>query len=111
MTPDDVAYLREPFRRPGDLPHEIEPTPQARLNVLFEAGMVMGRSPDRTVMVELGSLRPFSDVGGRHVIRLDGTTQRRQELAQRLETAGCSVSLTGTDWHTTGDFTLTLDSD
>jgi predicted nucleotide-binding protein len=108
MTPDDVACLREPFRRPGDPPHETELTPQARPNVLFEAGMAMGRSPDRTVIVELGTLRPFSDVGGRHVIRLDDTTQRRQDLAQRLETAGCPVTLTGTDWHTAGDFALAL---
>jgi hypothetical protein len=67
--------------------------------------MAMGRSAHRTVMVELGSLRPFSDVGGRHVIRMDNTTQRRQELALRLQTAGCSISLAGTDWHTAGDFT------
>jgi predicted nucleotide-binding protein len=109
MTPDDVACLQEPFRKPGDPPHETELTPQARPNVIFEAGMAMGRSPDRTVLVELGELRPFSDVGGRHVIRLDNTTQRRQELAQRLETAGCPVSMTGTDWHRAGDFMVAID--
>ena len=66
--------------------------------------MAMGRNEDRTILVELGTLRPFSDVAGRHVIRLDNTTQRRQELARRLQTAGCPVNLDGTDWHTTGDF-------
>ena len=30
---------------------------------------------------------------------------QRQELANRLNTAGCDVVLTGTDWHTAGDFT------
>ena len=104
MTPDDEARLREPFRESGDPTHEVELTPQARPNVLFEAGMAMGRSPERTVLVELGVLRPFSDIGGRHVIRLNNTTQRRQELAQRLQTAGCPVNLSGTDWHTAGDF-------
>lgn len=31
--------------------------------------------------------------------------KRRQELATRLETAGCAVRLTGTDWHDAGDLT------
>lgn len=106
MTPDDEARLRDPFHEPGDPPHETETTPQARPNVLFEAGMAMGRDENRVVLVEFGVLRPFSDVGGRNVLRLNNSTQRRQELAQRLEAAGAAVSTTGTDWHTTGDFTL-----
>jgi predicted nucleotide-binding protein len=106
MTPDDEVRLREPFREPGDRLHETQLTPQARPNVLFEAGMAMGRCPERTILVELGVLRPFSDIGGRHVIRLNNTTQRRQELAHRLETAGCAVNLRGTDWHTAGDFEI-----
>ena len=59
---------------------------------------------ERTIIVEIGSLRPFSDIAGRHVIRLDDTSQRRQELALRLRDAGCSVSLDGTDWHAAGAF-------
>jgi predicted nucleotide-binding protein len=104
MTPDDEARLRERFVQSSDPPHETDPTPQARPNVLFEAGMAMGRCPERTVLVELGTLRPFSDIGGRHVVRLDNSGPRRQELADRLKTAGCPVSLAGTDWHTQGDF-------
>lgn len=104
FTPDDNAYLREEFRNSSDPPHETEPTGQARPNVLFEAGMAMGRNQDRTILVELGTLRPFSDVAGRHTIRLDNTSQRRQELAQRLQAAGCPVNLDGTDWHSAGDF-------
>ena len=76
--------------------------------ILFEAGMAFGRRADRTVLVEIGDLRPFSDVAGRHVVRLNNSTQRRQELAQRLETAGCAANLTGTDWHTAGDFDAAL---
>ena len=104
FTPDDEARLRDVFRDTGEPPHETELTGQARANVLFEAGMAMGRSQERTVLVELGSLRPFSDIAGRHTIRIDNTSQRRQELAQRLEAAGCTVNLDGTDWHTAGDF-------
>ena len=70
--------------------------------------MAMSRSEDRTILVEIGILRPFSDVAGRHVIRFDGSTPRRQELAQRLEIAGCPVNLSGTDWHSAGDFEAAL---
>lgn len=106
LTPDDEARLREPFRSQHDPPYEPRLTGQARPNVLFEAGMAMGHNPDRTVIVELGSVRPFSDIAGRHTIRLSNDTAGRQELAQRLETAGCPVDLTGRDWHTEGDFNL-----
>lgn len=109
MTPDDDAQLREPLRSGNDPAHETELSGQARPNVLIEAGMAMGRNEDRTILVELGSLKPFSDIAGRHVIRLDSSTQRRQELAQRLEAAGCPVNLDGTDWHTAGDFETALD--
>ena len=105
MTPDDVAHLQERFHEPGDPPHETKPTPQARPNVLFEAGMAIGRNENRVVLVEFGAVRPFSDVGGRHVLRLNNSTERRQELGQRLEAAGAAVTMTGTDWHTAGDFT------
>ncbi|MCY4415359.1 MAG: nucleotide-binding protein [Chloroflexi bacterium] len=108
MTPDDEARLNEPFRSPNDPPHETELTGQARPNVLFEAGMAMGRNAERTILVELGTLRPFSDVAGLHVIRMDNSSQRRQELAQRLESAGCPVNLEGVDWHTAGDFDTAL---
>ena len=108
FTPDDEAYLRESLRSEHDLTHETQLSGQARPNVLFEAGMAMGRSEDRTVLVELGVLRPFSDIAGRHTIKLDNTSQRRQELAQRLQLAGCPVNLEGTDWHTVGDFESSL---
>lgn len=105
MTPDDLAQLRESFRSPHDPPHESQLTGQARPNVLFEAGMAMGRNPDRTIIVELGTVRPFSDIAGRHTVRLSNDSAARQELAQRLETAGCAVDLSGRDWHSEGDFT------
>ena len=104
LTPDDEARLRETLRNPADKPYESELTGQARPNVLFEAGMAMGRSEERTIFVELGELRPFTDVAGRHTIKLNNTSPRRQELAQRLRDAGCPVNLDGTDWHDAGDF-------
>ena len=104
LTPDDIAYIDLPFADGIDDPDRT-PTPQARPNVLFEAGMAMGRNPKRTVLVELGVIRPFSDVAGRHAVRLNNSPDRRIDLANRLQNAGCPVDRTGADWMTAGDFT------
>lgn len=104
LTPDDIAYLRSEYANGDDDPERV-PSPQARPNVLFEAGMAMGRHPERTVLVELGSLRAFSDVAGRHAVRLDNSSQKRNDLANRLKDAGCDVSTAGSDWLSAGDFT------
>jgi predicted nucleotide-binding protein len=109
MTPDDLAYLRPSLQKEKEPTYEKELTPQARPNVLFEAGMAMGRHPERTILIELGELRPFSDVGGRHVIRLNNSSKSRQDLADRLGTAGCLVDITGRDWHSDGDFDAALE--
>ena len=103
ITGDDEARLKKELHQQAEPPHETELTPQARPNVLFEAGMAMARDPERTVLVEFGRLRPFSDIGGRHTIKMDGSTEKRQELAMRLQRAGCGVKTTGTDWHRVGD--------
>lgn len=103
QTPDDIAHLHESLTYPGD--SETQPQLQPRPNVLFEAGMAMGRSPERTVMVELGRVKVFSDIHGRHAVRLDNSVAKRQDLATRLRTAGCAVNLNGTSWHTAGDLT------
>jgi predicted nucleotide-binding protein len=101
-TPDDdIAYLHPSLTYPDD--PESEAKPQPRPNVLFEAGMAMGRDPDRTVIVELGQVKVFSDIHGRHVVRLDNAIGKRQDLAQRLNTAGCAVNLSDRDWHDAGD--------
>jgi predicted nucleotide-binding protein len=102
-TPDEIVSLR-PEYADGDDDPEVQPSTQARPNVLFEAGLALGRAPDRVVLVELGRVRHFSDIVGRHTVRLSNTVASRQELAMRLRTAGCAVDLSGTDWHTAGDF-------
>ena len=106
MTPDDEARLRLEFQSGDDPSHEKDLTPQARPNVIFEAGMALGGDPDRTVLVEIGQLRPFSDIAGRHTVRLDDSVTKRGDLAMRLRTAGCPVNLDGTDWHEAGEFQI-----
>lgn len=102
-TPDDIVYLHPSLTYPED--PECDPKPQARPNVLFEAGMAMGRAPERTVIVEFGQVKGFSDIHGRHVVVLDNSFGKRQDLAYRLRTAGCEVDLEGRDWHTAGNLT------
>lgn len=104
LTPDDGARLRADFRKANDPGYESTLTGQARPNVLFEAGMAFGRYPNSTVLVEIGDLRPFSDVGGRHVVRLDDRAETRRDLANRLEAMGCDVNLDGSHWLSEGEF-------
>jgi predicted nucleotide-binding protein len=98
FTPDESVVLREDVSDVSDATDALRDGMQARPNVLFEAGMAMGRAPTRTVIVEVGKLRPFSDIAGRHVLRFDGSESRRRDLARRLGAAGCEVSLRGRRW-------------
>ena len=68
------------------------------------ARMAIGRNEDRTILVELGSLRHFSDIYGRHTVRIDNSPEKRRSLASRLETAKCAVDISGTAWFSAGDF-------
>jgi predicted nucleotide-binding protein len=101
---DDEAHLRQEYHSDKMPEYEKNLTPQARPNVIFEAGLALGRFPKRTIIVEMGDLRPFSDLAGRHTIRMNNSTKARQELAQRLSLAGCNIDLSGTDWHQSGNF-------
>jgi predicted nucleotide-binding protein len=106
FTPDDEARLRAAYRKKREPLHERNLSGQARPNVLFEAGMAFGRNPDSTVLVELGDLRPFSDIGGRHIVHLSNQATSRQELATKLANAGCNVDTSGQDWLEAGDLSL-----
>jgi predicted nucleotide-binding protein len=108
FTPDDEVRLKEEFHLSNEPEYERQLTAQSRPNVIFEAGMALGRAEDRTVMVEIGDMRPFTDVLGRHVVRMNNTLVRREELISKLETAGCPVDKTGKAWLEAGDFQLEM---
>jgi predicted nucleotide-binding protein with TIR-like domain len=107
LTPDDVVRLGRDHAVNEDDP-DLQLSGQARPNVLFEAGMALALAPSRTILVELGKVRQFTDVGGRFVVRLNNSPQSRNTLAQRLLRIGCDVNLCGTDWQTVGDLTPPL---
>jgi predicted nucleotide-binding protein len=106
FSPDDEAKLRAEFITRSDGPSEKKLRGQPRPNVLFEAGLALGRHPDKTIVVEVGKLRKFSDIAGRHVVRLSNEYSKRNDLANRLENLGCKVDKQGTDWTQAGDFTV-----
>lgn len=106
ITPDDEAKLKKTFIKKGDPNYEKQLTGQARPNVLFEAGMAFGRDSNSTVLVQVGDVRPFSDVAGRHIVIMNNTPERRNELAVKLSNSGCAVDTSGNDWYRAGDFNI-----
>jgi predicted nucleotide-binding protein len=104
LTPDDEARLRPEYHTPNDPEYETKLSSQPRPNVLFEAGMAMALFPKKTVLVQVGPIRPFSDISGIHLLQLDDSIAKRKALAKRLEVAGCNVDLNNTEWHTAGKF-------
>lgn len=108
LTPDEEARVREPFRYEDDFIFEGELSPQPRPNVLFEAGMAMAHFPERTVLLQVGRIRPFSDIAGIHAIKMDNSFEKRRELAQRLRMAGCEINdlNSSIEWQTAGDFSI-----
>ena len=106
LTPDDEAQLREEYRGEHEKVWETTLTPQPRQNVLFEAGMAISKFPDRTIIVQIGEIRPASDVLGRHLIKMNNSPEMRHSLANRLKTAKCSVNQSGNAWLKAGDFSL-----
>jgi hypothetical protein len=69
--------------------------------------MSLAIHPKSTILVELGELRPFSDVAGRHLVRMDDGTHARLSLIARLKTAGCPIDMEG-PWKDAGDFSAAL---
>jgi len=97
FTPDDETRLHPDVQRTNEPAHETRFTCQARPNVLFEAGMAFGLYPHRTILVEVGELRPISDLVGRHTVRL-GADSAIKSFVNRLQAAGCAVNTDGADW-------------
>ncbi|MEY9886545.1 putative nucleotide-binding protein [Catenulispora sp. MAP12-49] len=91
FTPDDVVMLHRDLHGPGEALHETRRTCQPRPNVLIELGMVLAVYPERTVLVEVGGIRPIADIAGRNFIHFDGSQHAVWKLADRLKVAGCAV--------------------
>ncbi|MBQ0884045.1 nucleotide-binding protein [Streptomyces sp. RM72] len=104
LTPDDVVTLHPELRGRNEPDYETRPVCQPRPNVLIELGMVLMAYPERTLIVEVGGVRPIADIAGRNVIRFDGSETALGKVVERLKLAGCTVNDTGSDWRQTYPF-------
>ncbi len=104
FSPDDLAVLKNEFVKYDDKEEEKKLSPQPRPNVLFEAGMAFGINPKKTIILQFGELRQISDIGGRHVIKMNNTPEKRKDLLDRLINANCDLESGGTDWLKVGNF-------
>uniref|UniRef100_UPI001FE17840 CATRA conflict system CASPASE/TPR repeat-associated protein n=1 Tax=Streptomyces lushanensis TaxID=1434255 RepID=UPI001FE17840 len=62
LSPDDVVHLHPELHTDNEHDYETAPTLQPRPNVLLELGMVLTAYPERTVILEIGRLRPISRI-------------------------------------------------
>ncbi|MHC8609088.1 TIR domain-containing protein [Paenarthrobacter ureafaciens] len=85
FTPDDVANVKPEFVKPNDGPHEINPTGQARQNVIFEAGMAIAAAPTKTLFLRYGETREISDISGHNWTSLSNDWSERQLLVEQLK--------------------------
>ncbi|MDX3191245.1 BN6_48550 family protein [Streptomyces sp. MN03-5084-2B] len=98
VTPDDTVVLHPDLAGEQDPDFETGVGSQARPNVLVELGMALMAYPDRTIIIEMGSLRPVSDLSGLHVVRFDGSGPAIARVVSRLRTAGCPVDESDRSW-------------
>jgi len=103
LSPDEQVELRSDLREPNDNDNEGW---QPRPNVFIEAGMALARDEAHTILVQIGAVRTASDLLGRHLVHFDGSSAHRHALIERLRTAGCTLSTSGTDWLRIGNFDL-----
>jgi predicted nucleotide-binding protein len=98
FSPDDLAYLRPSLLGKGEKTTEGKPKGQPRPNVIFEAGLALGRHPGKTLLVQVGTIKGFSDIAGKHLVRLSDEPAKKKDVANRLGKIGCKVDLVGDDW-------------
>lgn len=103
ITGDDEARLRQVYWGKDEKEGERTLMAQPRPNVLFEAGRALALHEERTILVQIGESKPFSDVAGRFVHRLTGVPAERKKLKEKLQSIGCAVQETG-NWLEAGDF-------
>ncbi len=104
LSPDDIVELHHDLFLDNDGPAERVRSMQARPNVFFELGLAMMASPNRTIVVEVGEMRPVADLAGLNVIRFTGSGPAIKKVLDRLQQADCPVDLSGTDWMDPGRF-------
>lgn len=107
LSPDDEVRLKPQFVASHERSTEGKARGQARPNVIFETGIAIGTHHKKTLIVQIGDVKPFTDIGGMHILRLSDSDSSRHEFANRLEDLGCKVDRSGDQWLRAGDFVPT----
>lgn len=107
LSPDDDVHLKDQFVASYERATEGKVQGQARPNVIFETGIAIGAHHKKTVIVQVGDVKPFTDIGGMHILRLTGSDSSRHEFSRRLDDLGCKIDTDGDHWLRAGDFTPT----
>jgi predicted nucleotide-binding protein len=110
VTPDDLVQLRPDLLSDDDGEAERNIYGQPRPNVIYEAGYADALGLSRTLIVEVGSSKSFSDISGRNTLRYDGSPAKRNALAQRLRLAGLEPDTRGDEWLILGDVNGAIDT-
>ena len=71
LSPDEEAKIRPKFvsqtdKKKGQHLKGFQPRP----NVMFEAGLALGAHSDKTILVQVGTVRDISDIAGKHMVHL-----------------------------------------
>jgi predicted nucleotide-binding protein len=104
LSPDDEVKLKAQFVTADERSTEARLQGQARPNVIFETGIAIGTHHKKTLIVQVGKVKPFTDIGGMHILHLSGDDKSRNEFANRLEALGCRVDRGGDHWLRAGEF-------
>lgn len=89
LTGEERVRLCKEFWRKDDGRFEKIFCLQPSQEQIFEAGYAFGTFPRRTILVQIGDVRPFSDIAGMHILRFAGTNEDYNLLRARLSLAGC----------------------
>jgi predicted nucleotide-binding protein len=104
LTPDDEVRLKDQFCSTDERKTEGQLQDQARPNVIFETGIAIGAYHKKTVIVSVGKVKPFTDIGGMHILNMNGSDAARNEFSKRLEMVGCTINTDGDHWLRAGEF-------
>lgn len=90
MVPEENTHLVEKYQsEPDDGKNCFQPRP----NVIFEAGLALGIKENKTIILQFGDVRIFSDILGKHILKYKGKkkeTEFKNDLFHKLQMAGCN---------------------
>lgn len=98
MAPEEEAKL---IKKMQTEPNDGKLFRQPRPNVIFEAGLALGVKETKTIILQFGEMRIFSDILGKHILRYRGEKKNvefKNDLLRKLEIAGCDCKA-GNDYY------------